>query len=169
MKASMQVAEYQDLVETSWRRPLTDAERRKLKKILATNPERQAPWQEDAALTGLLRRVPSVSVSSNFTARVVQAVQRAPTKPGWRIRIGAFPWFSGGWVPRVALGMAMVCCGVLSFHEYQVMRRAQEAQAIASVSHLASLPSIDWLENFDTIDRMNKVQVADDELLTVLQ
>ena len=49
------------------------------------------------------------------------------------------------------------------------MRRAHEARAIASVSRLAGLPSIDWLKNFDTINRMNKVKVADDDLLTVLQ
>jgi hypothetical protein len=49
------------------------------------------------------------------------------------------------------------------------MRRAQEAREVASVSRLAGLPSIDWLENFDTINRLNKVKVADDDLLTVLQ
>ncbi len=49
------------------------------------------------------------------------------------------------------------------------MRRVQEARAMASVGALAGLPSIDWLQNFDTINRMNKVKVADDDLLTVLQ
>jgi hypothetical protein len=169
MKASMQDVEYQNLQETSWRRPLTAAEKSKLHELLAAHPEWQESCHEDAALTGLLRRLPSAAVSTNFTARVVQAARRVPAKPAWRRRLESFPWLSAGWVPRVALGVAMVCCGLLSFHEYQAMRRAQEARAIASVSRLAGLPSIDWMENFDTINRMNKVKVADDDLLTVLQ
>jgi hypothetical protein len=63
----------------------------------------------------------------------------------------------------------MVCCGVVSFHEYGALRRAQVAREVANVSRLAGLPSIDWLQNYDTIDRLDKVKVADDDLLTVLQ
>jgi hypothetical protein len=136
---------------------------------LEAHPEWQESWNEDAALNGLLRRLPSAEVSTNFTARVVQAACRVPAKSTWRRRLELFPWLPAGWVPRAALGVAMICCGMLSFHEYQAMRRAQEAQAVASVSRLAGLPSIDWLENFDTINRLNKVKVADDDLLTVLQ
>ena len=153
----MQDAEYQNLTEAGWRRPLTAAERTRLKELLGAHPEWQESWNEDAALNGLLRRLPSAAVSTNFTARVVQAVRRVPAKPAWRRRLESFPWLPAGWVPRTALGMAMICCGMLSFHEYQFMRRAHEARAIASVSRLAGLPSIDWLKNFDTINRMNKV------------
>ena len=167
MKASM--IEYQNLIETSWRRPLTEVERVKLAKILEANPQWQESFREDAALNGLLRRLPTAAVSTNFTARVVQAARRVPPKPARRLRLESFPWLSAGWVPRLALGAAMICCGLLSFHEYQAMRRAQEARAIVSVSHLAGVPSIDWLENFDTINSMNKIKVADDDLLTVLQ
>jgi hypothetical protein len=169
MKASMQDVEYQNLQETSWRRPLTAAEKSRLQELLAAHPEWQESWHEDAVLSGLLRRLSSAAVSTNFTARVVQTASRIPAKPAWRRRLESFPWLSAGWVPRVALGVAMVCCGLFSFHEYQAMRRAQEARAVANVSRLAGLPSMDWLENFDTINRMNKVKVADDDLLTVLQ
>jgi anti-sigma factor RsiW len=169
MKASMKDTEYQNLIETSWRRPLTEAERAKLAKLLETNPQWQESSHEDMALNGLLRGLPRAALSSNFNARVVLAARRAPTKPAWRMRLESFPWLSAGWVPRAALGAAMICCGILSFHEYQAMRRVQEARAMASVGALAGLPSIDWLQNFDTINRMNKVKVADDDLLTVLQ
>jgi hypothetical protein len=167
MKENMQNVEYRNLIETSWRRPLTEAERARLGEILGANPQWQESWHEDAALNGLLRRLPNAAVSTNFTARVVQAARRVPPKPAWRRRLEAFPWLSAGWVPRVAVVAAMICCGLLSFHEYQALRRAQEARAIASVTRL--VPSIDLLANFDTISRMNKVRVADDELLTVLQ
>jgi hypothetical protein len=168
-KASMQDAEYQNLTEASWRRPLTVAERARLRELLEAHPEWQETWNEDAALNRWLRRLPGAAVSTNFTSRVVQAASRVPAKPAWRRRLELFPWLPTGWVPRVALGVAMISCGMLSFHQYQSMRRTQEARAVASVSRLAGLPSIDWLENFDTINRMNKVNVADDELLTVLQ
>jgi hypothetical protein len=63
----------------------------------------------------------------------------------------------------------MVCCGLFSFHEYGTLRRVQMAREVAGIIREPGLPSIDWLENFDTIDRMNKVEVADDGLLMVLQ
>jgi anti-sigma factor RsiW len=165
----MKTTEYLKLKEASWRRPLTAAERARLREWLAEHPEAQESWEEEAALNGLLRRLPSAAVSTNFTARVVQAARRLPPKPAWRRRLEMFPWLPSGWVPRLALAAAMVCSGLLSFHEYEALCRAQQAQAVASVSRLAALPSIDWLENFDTINRLNKVKVADDDLLTVLQ
>src|SRR5580658_5059972 len=148
-KESMQDAEYQNLTEASWRRPLTAVERTRLRQLLEAHPEWQESWHEDAALNGLLRRLPSAAVSTNFTARVVQAARRVPARPAWRRWRESFPWLPAGWVPRVALGAAMVCCGLLSFHQYQALRRAKEARAVASVSTLAGLPSIDWMENFD--------------------
>jgi len=169
MKASMQEAEYQKIKETGWRRPLTEVERSRLRELLAAHPEWQDFWEEEAALNNLIRRLPSAAVSTNFTSRVVQAARRLPAKPSWRSRWEMFPWLPAGWVPRVALGAAMVCSGLLSFHQYEAMRRAQMSKEVVSVSRLAALPSIDWLENFDTINRLNKVKVADDDLLTVLQ
>jgi anti-sigma factor RsiW len=165
----MKKTEYQKLKEASWRRPLTTAERAWLREWLAAHPEAQESWDAEAALNGLLRRLPSATLSSNFTARVVQAAQRRPERPAWRRRLEMFPWLPAGWMPRAALAAAMVCSGMLSWHEYVALHRTQEAQAVASVSRLAALPSIDWLENFDTINRMNRVNVADDDLLTVLQ
>ncbi len=169
METSMHKAEFQKLKEAGWRRPLTAAEQGRLREFLAAHPEWRESWNQEAALNGLLRRMPTPAVSTNFTARVLQAAQRLPAKPAWRRRLESFPWFSADWIPRAALGLAMVCCALLSFHQYQSLRRAHVAREVASVSRLAGLPSIDWLENFDTIDRLNKVKVADDDLLAVLQ
>jgi hypothetical protein len=168
-EASMQNAEFQNLKDAGWRRPLTPAERARLREFLAAHPEWQESWDQEAALNGLLRRRPGVAVSSNFTARVLQAAQRLPAKPAWRLRLEKFPWLPGGWVPRTALATAMICCGLLSFHEYEAFSRARVARELANDSRLVGLPSIDWLQNYDTIDRLDKVKVADDELLTVLQ
>jgi hypothetical protein len=168
-KAGMRDTEYQKLKEAGWRRPLTAAERARMRELLAAHPEWQESWEQEAALSGLLRRLPSAAVSTNFTARVVQAAQRLPAKPAWRRRLEMFPWLPASWVPRVALAAAMVCCALFTCHEYEALRRARVAREVADASRLAGLPSIEWLKNFDTIDRMNKVKVADDDLLTVLE
>ena len=165
----MQNSEYEELKEASWRRPLTAAERARLREWLAAHPQAQASWEAEAALNGLLRRMPSAAVSSNFTARVLQAAQRLPAKPTWRSRLEMFPWLPAGWRPRMALAAAMICSGMLSLHEYETVHRTHVARAVADVSRLAALPPIDWLQNFDTINRMNKVNVADDDLLAALQ
>jgi len=158
----MDDADYQNLRETGWRRPLTPAEEERLRGIVAAQPALRTQWEEEAALNRLLARMPAARVSSNFTARVVQAARGAPVTPAWSERLAPFRWLSRNWLPRVALGLAMVCCGVFSFREYQAVHRAQMARQLAAV------PPMEWLKDFDTINRLNKVAVADDDLLAVL-
>ncbi len=160
---NMDDADYQKLRETGWRRPLSPAEEERLRGIVSAHPARRAQSEEDAALTRLLGRMPAARVSSNFTARVMQAARETSPAPHWRERVAPFRWLSGNWMPRVALGLAMVCCGVLSFREYQSVHRAQVAR------QLAALPPMEWLKDFDTINRLNKVSVADDDLLAALR
>ncbi len=161
---NMNDSDYRMLRETGWRRPLTAAEEERLRGIIAAQPALRAQWDEEAALNRLLGRMPAARVSSNFTARVVQAARGAPACPAaWSERLAPFRWLSRNWMPRVALGLAMVCCGILSFREYQAVHRAQMAR------ELAALPPMEWLKDFDTINRLNKVSVADNELLAVLR
>jgi hypothetical protein len=167
IKDVMQDAEYQRLKETGWRRRLTATERARMRELLAAHPEWQESWEQEAALNGLLRRMPTAALSTNFTARVIQAAQRLPAKPAWRRRLEMLPWLPESWAPRLALATAMVCCGLFTCHEYEVWHRTRVGRELVRDSVL--LPSVNWLENFDTIDRMNKVKVADDELLAVLQ
>jgi len=166
---NMDDADYQKLRETGWRRPLTPAEDERLRRIVAAQPALRSQWEEEAALNRLLGRMPAARVSSNFTARVVQAARGAPARPAWSERLAPFRWLSRNWMPRVALSLAMVCCGFLSFREYQAVHRAQMARELARVSRLAALPPMEWLKDFDTINRLNKVSVADDELLAALR
>lgn len=165
MTMKMKDADLQKIIETSWRRPLTAEEKSHLARILAERPERRPSWEEDARLSRLLRSLPAAPVSSNFTARVLQAAssEAAPRATGF------FGWLPAGWLPRAALAMAMAGCGLLSFHEYQAIQRADVAREVARASQLASVPSVGWLEDFDTINRLNKVRVADDDLLTTLE
>jgi hypothetical protein len=160
---NMDDSDYQKLIETGWRKPLTPLEEERLRGIVAAQPALRAQWEEDAALNRLLGRMPAARVSSNFTARVMLGVRAASAAPAWNRRAAPFWGFSRNWMPRLALGLAMVCCGVFSFREYQAVHRAQVAR------ELTALPPMEWLKDFDTINRLNKVAVADDDLLAALR
>ena len=69
----------------------------------------------------------------------------------------------------LAVGAAMVCLSLLTVREYQIVQRQKMARDLASVGSLAALQPVDWLQNFQTIENLSRVQVADDELLQVLQ
>jgi anti-sigma factor RsiW len=157
------------LAELAWRRNLTPEQQARLREYLATHPAARGPWELEAALTRALHGLPPAPVSSNFTALVLQAVQRAPARSAWRRRLDLASWFPAGWLPRAALAATMICLGVGTALEYQTLQRQKMARDIASVGALASLQPVDWMQDFQTIEKLNRVEVADDVLLQVLR
>ena len=140
-----------------------------MRKFLAEKPSATEEWEREGALNRLLEQMPAAPVSSNFTARVVacaRAGERASTR---REEETAVPWIFRSFWARCVAGTAMVCAGFFSFQEYQVTHRAREAREIAAASQLAALPPMEWWNDFDTIQRLDKVNVADDDLLSVLE
>jgi len=161
--------EYQKLKEQSWRGNLKPAELARLQSHLAAHPETRGDWDEEAALNRLLERLPNAPVSSNFTARVLQAAERAAAqRPNWFERFSP-RWLRLGWMPRVAMVASMICVGIISFHEYQLASRTKLAHGAAEFGEMATLPKMEWLKDFETINRLSKVQVADTELLALLK
>ncbi len=164
--AHMDHPTYQQLKELAWRRPLHPDEQARLETFLAANPEGRGDWELDLQLTRQLGQLPSAPVSSNFTARVMQAAMRpAPVqKTGWLQRL-ALP----RWLPRYAMVMALVALAGLSVHQYQTLQNSRNARDLAQVTRVAALPEMDWFQDFETINRLSQVQVADNDLLTTLQ
>jgi hypothetical protein len=163
-------ADSQELTELAWRHGLTPEEQARLFRHFAAHPQARSDWECEAALTRALDRLPPAPVSSNFTALVLQAVQRAPARPAWRRQFDIASWLPSGWRPRVALGVTMVCLSFLTVRECQAFQRQRMARDLASVGSLASLQPVDCLQNFQTIANLNRVQVApDDALLQALQ
>lgn len=160
---------YQDIKELSWKRPLNAAEQAQLDHYLAAHPEARAEWQQDALLSRSLRRLPNVPVSSNFTSLVLQQVQRAPAKRSWLESLNLAQWLHPGWLPRVAGTCAVFALSAFSVYHHENSTRHNNAEMVASAGRVAALPRIDWLKDFETISRLSKVQVADDELLAVLR
>ena len=160
----------QEMDELAWRGVLTPAQQARLRQFLAAHPQARSQWESEAALTRALNRLPSAPVPSNFTALVLQAVQRAPARRAWWRQMDPGSWFPAGWRPRAALAATMVCLSLLTVREYQTLQRQRMARDLASVGSLASLQPVDCLRDFQTIENLNRVKVApDDDLLEVLK
>ncbi len=161
---------FEQLRESSWRRKLSAAEEAQLRCLLAANPELQAEWQTEAALNETLARLPVPPVPSNFTARVLQEVQRQSRRsPGgrwdwlhWRVR----------WLPRVAALVLVLGAGLMTYERELVHKqkiRAARLQSLMTVSELHPLANPEIIENFDAIRAMGRTVSADDELIRLLQ
>ncbi len=122
--------------------------------------------QEVREIRQLLSRLPDAPVSSNFTARVMQAVEleetaasaaggisppgtgirccRGPRWPPWRL------WLAG-----------------FAFHQHEIS--SQRAAIAGSVALVASAAAAQrgGAENFDAIQRMSQPAHADEELLAL--
>ncbi|MGA2240906.1 MAG: hypothetical protein ABSH11_02560 [Verrucomicrobiota bacterium] len=154
------------LRESGWRRKLTETEQAELRAYLAANPDACADWEMESALNAALTRLPDAPVPSNFTARVLQAVEREEARPhGWSWR-----WNWHTLVPRVAFAAVVITFSGLAFHHHEIYRqRVTLARNVALVTRGQQMPSPEALENFDAIRRMSRPQHADDELLVLMQ
>ena len=155
---------HSQLRESGWRRKLTEVEQAGLDAWLAANPDARADWEMESALSAALTRLPDVDVPSNFTARVLQAVDRAEVQPrGWH-------WNWHRLMPRVAFAVGVMSFAGLSVHHHEIYRqRAALAKTVALVTVGQPVPGPEALENFDAIRRLNQHQPADDELLALMQ
>jgi hypothetical protein len=151
------------LRELVWRRKLTDAE----KAGFHAQPETQADLELESRLSEALARVPDAPVSSNFTARVLQAIEREETP---RSQTRSWFWYWRVFVPRVAAAAVVVGFAGLVYQHHEFSRRVELARDVALLAQARPVPSVEALKNFDAIQRMSQTTPrADDELLTLLQ
>jgi anti-sigma factor RsiW len=159
---------YHRLLESSWRGNLSEAQQAELLAWLAAHPEAQADWQAEAALNESLAGLPDAPLSNNFTARVLQAVEReraagarSKTRPWWNVRL---PWFL-----RISSAALVLMAALFVHRHYQIVERRNLAESLALVANISSLPSPKSLEDFDAIRAMNSSPPADEKLLSLLQ
>lgn len=141
------------LLESGWRRRLTETEQAELRAWLAAHPEAKADLEAEASLNAALAQLPDVPVPSNFTARVLQAAEledaKAATEPS-SFRL-LWPW-RPRWLPKAALAAFLAGFGFFSFHQVLAARRAAErAHSLAAISDISTLPSAEILTNFNII------------------
>lgn len=145
--------------ESLWRRKLSAAEHAGLR----AQPELEL----EAHLTDALAKIPDAPVPSNFTARVLDAIQleekQAARSHGWH-------WNWRSLFPRVAVAAAVLIFAGVSIQRYETnSQRFALAKGVALVAGAEPPPSMDALENLDAIQRMSQSAHADGQLLADLQ
>ncbi len=122
----------------------------------------------DVRLTESLAKIPDAPIASNFTARVMAAIELEEARSA---RQRHFHWNWHAWFPRLAATMAILVFAGVSWQHYENSavnsQRTLLAKNVASVTAAQPLPSVDVLQNFDTIQRMGQPAHADDELLAL--
>ena len=151
------------LRELVWRRKLTSIER----EALPASRETQADWALESHLTEALERLPDAAVPSNFTARILEALESEDRS---RVRKAGRRWWNGHvLLPRFAVAAAVALIAGLTFeHHESTVRRTYLAQSVAQLAAAQPMPSVDALKNFNAIQRMSQPH-ADEELLALLQ
>jgi len=116
-------------------------------------------------LRKLLSRLPDAPVASNFTARVMQAVDLEESR---RARRWNFILNWRAFLARAAVAaVAVVFAGLTLQHHELNAHRSALARNVALVAEAQPLPSMDALKNFDAIQRMSQPAHADEELLAL--
>lgn len=150
------------LLDRVWRRKLTDAERLELRAL----PEAAAELEMESRLSELLAKTPDLPVPSNFTSRVMQAVEAEEAR---NMPHRSFRWNWHAFLPRVAVTAAVVLFAGLTMHHYELAsRRHLLARNVAMAAGSQPLPSVEALKNFDAIQRMSQPR-ADQELLALMK
>ena len=161
---------YKELREQGWRRKLSPAEEAQVRLWLEAHPEARADWEVETSLNDALERLKEPEVPSNFTARVMTALEAdaareervaAAGRPGWRFR-------NWRWLPKAALASVILVAGLLGLQHHQHEKRAQYANRLATITDVASLPSPAILQDFDAIHAMNQVIVSDEAMNPVV-
>ena len=171
---TMNDAAFNQLLATALRRKLTAEEAAQVQACLARDPLAKAVWEEEMALTQLLNRLPDAPLASNFTARVLQAVER-DSPPPWHAP-GRFRWFGlRRPVHQCAAAFLAVLLSLLGYWQYQSVRRERMALALHKLASHFDTPSTvvalapdELWKNFDAINRLPQTQ-SDEELLAVLK
>ena len=157
------------LRETSWRRPLTDAEQAELRVWLAAHPEALADWQAEAGLNAALKKLPDAPVPTNFTRHVLQEIERVDAADQssagfWR----SVDWRR--WLPRTVVAPTLVVVAVVVFLQIQrADARAKVGQSLAAMASVEAAPPPIALKDFEPIERLQNAFGADKELLSLLQ
>jgi len=155
------------LREKSWRRKLTPAEAAELEAWLAKHPESQADWEAELHLTEGMSRLPDAPVPSNFTARVLQAVESASVaesrrEPRWK-------WSLRLLLPRAAVVAVVLGTGLLTYHQHTMAIAEHRIELARRVKTASALPP-EVLQDFDTIQKMGPATAGPDrELIALMQ
>lgn len=168
----MNPAELEQLIETAQRRVLSAEEQSRLARLLKAEPAAWPERDEELALTRLLAGLPDAPLASNFSVRVMQAIDLTEAQAARAAQGRA--WWPRRWTGRLAWTTAAIAVTGLSGWQYQNWQRTETARSIQFITEVAVVPSVEVLKDFDAIQSFASVpptlDVAGDlELLNALQ
>ena len=163
---------YQKIRDTAWQRRLTRREEIELAAQFASHPDEQTAWDEERRLTQLLHGLPDAPVASNFTAQVMQAVNRDLT--GGRRVSQQSSWWTAllrrNWPARAATALVLMAVGLFGQQQLRISRRLETARSLAVVSPMAGSQDVEVWNDFDAILRLGQLSTqVDTDLLKALQ
>ena len=167
--SQMKTDPLQRLRETAWRRKLAPEEEAELLRLLGGDAAARAEWEAEIALTGSLSSLPAPVVATNFTARVMEAVRAEERTEARRTGGLAGWWRRFGWRPRIAVlgGATALVAVVMVQHRIQVQQEV--VLGVRMLSPAAMVPSVEWLSDFDAIEKLGQVAPTDEDLLAALK
>ena len=123
---------------------------------LAAHPEAKEEWESETELNQLLEQLPEAPpVASNFTALVLQAVEREAAAqpramgwPAWLRRVRR-------WLPKAAMACLTIGLGVFAYEQHQLKTRAAMARNVAELTEMVSASNPELLEDFEPIRRLS--------------
>jgi hypothetical protein len=156
----------QNLRETAWCRRLTPAEQAEWQAWLAAHPEAQAEAELDAALDAALATRERAPVPSNFTARVLQAIE-ADSKRESRPVPPPGRWWRK-LVPRFAVLALVVSVSALAYHQHVGGKQKELSAAAKEIAGAQALSSAMVREDFEVIRSLTPAAAVADENLLAL-
>jgi hypothetical protein len=123
------------------------------------------PFQDvQKQMRGLLTRLPDVPVASNFTTRVMQAIDMEEmSQSRWRF----FGWRWRVVIPRTAAATVIVGLAGFTFYQHEIYVQQVALARGAALVASQQMPSMEALKNFDAIQRMGQTAHPDSELLAL--
>src|SRR4051794_32894133 len=120
---------YEELIRLSLKRELTPDDHARIEATLGAYPELRERWESDAALGRMLRALPDVPVSSNFTSGVLKAIDLDERKTTRGARSRWSEWLRRV-QPRLSWGFAMALIVAFGAYEYRVQQNTREQTQI---------------------------------------
>jgi len=167
----MSETEYQKLLNTKLQRDLSATEQSRLKELAAQHPEIRDHWDEEMRLSKLLDRLPDAPLSSNFTARAIEAARLSELPGSAARRRRLFGWIPMRWIQVATVGATAFAAAWIVHDQRRVAMRAELADNLSAISSVALAPDaeIEALTHFEVINRLGEQPIVDDELLAVLE
>jgi hypothetical protein len=178
----------QDWLDEVARRDLTPEEASRWRRELSERPSEARRLDEELALNRVLDSLPRPSVSSDFTARVMSALQESPEQQSgisraWEQGISRFrtlKWaltsvmasFTGAFrslgAHAIPLTVALVCLAIplnWGWQRVQVHRHGAMARTAAELSVAAEMPGVAVLQDFEAVQWLETRSAPDDVAL----